>query len=170
MPMGKGAEPSSPLDGPPPPAYAGDGGRGEGVMRKRWRWVLAGMVIAFLLVAGSRFLAASQSDRIIGQNFDRIKDGMTLAEVEQLLGPPGDRTTRAEYLDGPHISVAFREDNGPFSKFEWMSDRGYISVTFDASGRAYKKSYMRNDSLEQNLADEFFWQVNRQWRRWFPDR
>jgi hypothetical protein len=59
--------------------------------RRKPQWVGAGLVVA-LLTAGA-FVAWPRPDRITRENFDRIQLEMGQAEVEAILGPPGDYTT-----------------------------------------------------------------------------
>src|SRR5262245_31156651 len=81
------------MDARRPPAYAG-GRSGEGdAMRGRKRlWVLVGLA-AVLLAVGAFMAGPPPPDRVTRANFDRVWEGMSRAEVEAILGPPGDYTT-----------------------------------------------------------------------------
>ena len=53
------------------------------------------LIAAVGLVAVGAFVMWPRMDRITRENFDRISKGMSRAEVEAILGPPGD------YSGGP---------------------------------------------------------------------
>ncbi|SRR5260370_39975843 len=85
---------------------------------KRW-YVWLGLVL-LLGFAGSAALICALPSRITQENFDRIRDGTTEAEVEAILGPPseewfyetdlGVRTGWRQWNDGPtRISVHFHQ-------------------------------------------------------------
>jgi hypothetical protein len=92
------------------------------------------LVIALLAVAGCR-----GNKNLTKANFDKIAPGMTLAEVEQLLGAPGES-------EGGDLAVAegsgaagavgigdMQSMSQPRSKtktYKWGSDKRYIQVTF----------------------------------------
>ena len=59
-------------------------------MRRRKLIALAGLAV---LVAAGAFVLWPRPDRITRANYDRIRMGMSRAEVEAILGPPGDYTT-----------------------------------------------------------------------------
>jgi hypothetical protein len=60
-------------------------------MRRRTLLVaLAGLAV---VVGAGTVVLWPRADRITLENFDRIKKGMRRAEVEAILGPPGDYTT-----------------------------------------------------------------------------
>jgi hypothetical protein len=68
-------------------------------------------------------------------NFERIKKGMTLREVEAIIGAPaGDYTTEPTSIvdDGWYVS----------GDKEWVDDEGAISVWFDPQGRIRDMSFV----------------------------
>ncbi len=62
---------------------------------RKLRWVVAGLAVA-LLALGACVLWP-RANRVTPEDFNRIKEGMNLAEVEAILGPPGD------YRSGPTV-------------------------------------------------------------------
>ena len=83
---------------------------------------------------------------ITEENFDRIKEGISRAEVESILGgPPGDYTTgptiTADSVGGPLL----RQASGPeILSAQWTSDTAIVWVLFDTSGLVVAKRLARN--------------------------
>jgi hypothetical protein len=86
------------------------------------------LLVATLLVAGGGavvLLLPLRPPRVTCENFERIRKGMTRANVVAVLGEPGDYTTRpVEYVPAPIGLCA------PVPVF-WMSDELSIRVWFD---------------------------------------
>ena len=94
--------------------------------RRRLMWVgVVACVVLTLAAAGWRAVRPHPVNRA---NSERIREGMTCAEVEAILrGPPGDYTT---------------SDCVPFPRFfdvqkvnVWISNEGRVWVRFDKDGR-----------------------------------
>lgn len=105
--------------------------------RKSWWCILSGifMFTLFAIASGRAVsLFADQKGPIRYENFERIKDGMTKAEVEALLGcSPGDyRTGKVRFVDLPPKSFhGLPRCNGLTPTFNmWEGDQGDIIVTF----------------------------------------
>lgn len=104
-------------------------------MRKRLLFTLGPLALVLL---GGYALLWWTAPRVSRANFGRIEVGMTLAEVEALLGPPG------MYATGPLVD---REGQRPFSVFIdygprpggarklWVGDHGAVWVNLDDAGR-----------------------------------
>ena len=139
-------------------------------MRKRWRWLLAlaGLVV---LVAGASVLWP-RADRITQENFDRINDGMSQAEVEAILGPPGDfRTLPPAPVDATHQLPIDTTDPTDESIHEvrWFGDKGWIVVGFTNNDQVTSvASFDAASEIPNGHLDNLLWQAKRQWRRWFP--
>jgi hypothetical protein len=138
-------------------------------MRRRTLLVaLAGLA----LVVGSGVFVLwprTASDRITRQQYDRIVSNMTPADVEAILGPPGD------YRTGPTDDVpctesallkASRESSIPsdYSAF-WHGDSATIIVLINPDGDIVK-NYC--PSRIRSPFETLVWRAKRQWRRWFP--
>jgi hypothetical protein len=131
--------------------------------------------------------------RITRENFDRICEGMSRAEVEAILGPPGDYRTGhgetgstttgsfTEYMDwtpdpGPDIApipvlnwsrFPGQSPEVPHLWASWLSDSFEIQIAIDHSGGvAGAEGYPRRTT--QGPLDSLLWHAKRQWRRWFP--
>jgi hypothetical protein len=97
------------------------------------------------------------------ENFARVRPGMTLAEVEAIVGPPGEFTSQPDDLrgqrwwerDGHHPTP----ESGTF--VEWKTDVSRAVVFFDAGGRvvdlvyyAFKKAGRRQSLPSVNPATQ----------------
>ncbi len=133
-------------------------------MRKRKLQRVVAGGLATLLAAGA-FVLWPWPNRITRENCVRIHAGMTLAEVEAILGPPGDYTT------GPTDPVGMTAEDWPSGGEAklWMSNEGWILLAFDQKGNVATHGYFA-PSVPQKLSrlDNLLWRAKRQWRRWFP--
>jgi hypothetical protein len=133
--------------------------------RRKLLAVLAGLAV---LAAG----AWPRSDRITRQNVDSIKDGMSQAEVEAILGPPGDYTTGpVRWMRWMSVDEAVAISGSAYDsetpETSWMADTGMISVRFGSHG-VYIKRFADAQKEEQTLPDNLLWRAKRLWRKWFP--
>jgi hypothetical protein len=113
-------------------------------MRKRkWLVVLTGLLA--VLTAGSLVLWP-RADRITQENLDRIREGMSRARVESILGgPPGDyrtvrtraeaegasdRTLRADQLYALSSEIVYVEDSRV--RRVWIGNEGFIAIYFES--------------------------------------
>jgi hypothetical protein len=125
--------------------------------------------------------------RITRENCYRIKEGMSRAEVEAILGPPGDhRTSLSETVlltgDGDWDWQADRADYATWqplppgglsfprmSEGVWKCDSLEIHVrTDDDSGRVLYDAYAYPSRRAGSPLDNLLWRLKRQWHRWFP--
>jgi hypothetical protein len=103
------------------------------------RWLLILGALGLLAVVGVLVLVflPQPGDRITRETFDEIREGMTLWEVEQLIGvPPGDYTTGDRVVYLPPASAG----HGPI-RHEWQGDEGGIEVWLNADGRVVWKDF-----------------------------
>jgi hypothetical protein len=114
------------------------------------------------------------------ENYDRIRDGMSRAEVEAILGPPCDFST------GPLVRVRANRPSDPFSVenfapitvigsgdnreelLVWKSDRQLIRINFGPSGRVEDLGMHDVARVNQTAFENLLWRAKRQWHRWFP--
>jgi hypothetical protein len=101
---------------------------------------------------------------ITRENVQQVKEGMTLAEVEAILGGPvRDETTGPVVLDEecsapglqPDYSRPYRGHIGPF---QWKSDQVMLLLYFDAEGHVADR-----DPLPLRRADESLLARLRRW-------
>jgi len=145
------------------------------VALRRWKLLVALAGLAVLVAAGVVALWP-RPERITRENFDRIKVGMSRAEVYAILGPPGDYSSgpvefdgRQEFLRGIDLDANEPVDCGNPALARWWSDTGSAWVEFDPSDRARPREFTRHlGRLEQSSLDALLWRAKRQWRKWFP--
>jgi hypothetical protein len=128
--------------------------------------VLAGLAV---VVATGVFVLwpKAQPDRITQENFARVADGMSHAEVEAILGPPGDHRTAP--TEATTDFVFFSADGTKIATPDvWRGDRANIYVAYDLAGCVMGKSSHANNRFPQSPLDNLLWRAKRQWHRWFP--
>ena len=151
-----------------------------------WRRTLlvALAALAVVVAAGVVVLWPRPSLRITLENCKRIREGMSRAEVEAILGPPGDyRTGPGETghgstenmfwtLDSPDVAPGMHWSNvsqsDPGLWAIWLSDSATVIIGIDDSGTVvFKRERPRRTT--QSPLDNFLWRVKRQWHRWFSE-
>jgi hypothetical protein len=130
----------------------------------RRRKLLAAKVAGLaVLVAVGAFALWPRADRITRENFDRIQNGMSQAEVEAVLGPPGDYRSGPTY---PDIAPQPKKGSPPIW---WKANGAQIWVFFDPSGHVDDTFQHFTHPPEPNTLGNLIWRAKRQWRRWFPE-
>jgi hypothetical protein len=137
-------------------------------MRRR-KLVGALVLVLVLLIAAAVFARKPRPDRVTRENLDRIETGMSRAEVEAILGAPGDyRTQPTEYVDlgGSIMHPRFGPDGQPIdnSIWYWRGNDLDICLFADESG----KVMLRGRYPTQRLTDSILWRAKRLWQEWFP--
>jgi hypothetical protein len=140
----------------------------------RRRKLIAAVGPAVLVTAGA-FVLWPQTNRITRENYERIRDGMSRAEVESLLGAAGDYRTgpvgyeTAEYKEavGRPASILI----GGIKPARWFGDYALVEVAFGQDGRALdsESAFYSGVKLPQDPLDNLVWRAKRVWRRWFPE-
>jgi hypothetical protein len=139
-------------------------------MRRRKLLVaLAGLAV--VIAAGVVVLWQGQEpNRITWDNYERIVSDMTPADVEGILGPPGDYRTGPTEECGAAESAWLRathESAVPTTYGEyWHCDSATILVLIDADGLITKHHW---PCRLKGPFDMFLWRAKRQWHRWFPE-
>jgi hypothetical protein len=147
----------------------------------RHRLLLAG-AITVVVIAGTA-LSGHRQSRITRQTCGLIPKGMSLLEVEKLVGgPPGDyRTCPSKSIDengddwpcvmGPDSFYGWREaDSDPDSRTGgWQGDEGYIEVSF-TRGVVEGASFVQTFKVRQSPRENLLWRARRLWRVWFPEK
>jgi hypothetical protein len=125
--------------------------------------LLVGLPAALLLFGVGAWLLYPRS-AITRANAEKIREGMTLAEVEAILGgPPRDDSTGLltgdNNPDGTGSTIWIWPAPMPNSPaLEWVSDHVAVRVHFDDAGRAESVSRIPLCRAEEGLLDRF--------RRW----
>ena len=123
--------------------------------------VLAGLAV---VVAVGVAMVWPREDRITAENFGRIDEGMSTAEVEAILGPPGDYRTLPPRLDDPWSHSALHP---PANARIWHGNAGSIYVSFNHSTSA-GLAWTSANAIDRGTLGNLLWRAKRQWRRWFP--
>ncbi len=154
------------------------------------RKLLIVMAVTLAAVAVAAFVFWPRSDRITQENFDRIlQENMSRAEVESLLGPPGDYRTgpgEAQQNLGTGLVTNWREwepdeDSGWTADFmttfygvnasknvfyaRWLGDTGEVRITFYSDCVLFPDFTARR-KLPQGPLDYLRWRLGRLWRTW----
>jgi hypothetical protein len=142
-------------------------------MRRR-RLLVVLIVGLGLLVAAGAFVLRPRSDpgwRITKANYDRVVVGMSWAQVEGILGPPGDYSTyKGDRVypalpRPPHVVVRGPRYIGNDDQGEWVSDSAIINIGFGSAGAVSGK---RMKMIDHGPLGNLYWRVKRQWRERFP--
>jgi hypothetical protein len=148
----------------------------------RWLLALAGLTLAVATALWRRTepsppVPPSLPSPVTALNFVRVKDGMTLAEVTAILGPPGDYTSAATTVDdgAPAAQfLVFRKEGVRLHDTElWRTDTAHAFVDFDRAGLAFRGCYtpMRKVSAspipDNSQWAKVVWKVKELWHRWF---
>ena len=145
----------------------------EFAMRRRLV-VRAGLAV---LIAVGVFALWPRTDRVTRANFDRLRIGMSRAEVEALLGPPADYTTVPLHnpwcgpddvdsaVDLSNESVARAPADGLSL---WATDQALVLTTYDPDDMLADPGFLPCTRLPQSALNNLLWRAKRQWHRWFP--
>jgi hypothetical protein len=140
---------------------------------RKLRWLLALAGLAVLLAVGA-LLPRSRPPpvRVTYEHTFGFRYGMTLAEVESILGgPPDDYRTRPNQFDSGPVPqrVPVRDPLGTGdSACIWATDEVNLTVVFDSTGRVRDWAYTPVIEAPRSTSGDLLWRAKRQWRRWFP--
>jgi hypothetical protein len=137
-------------------------------MRRRLL-VLAGLA---MIVAGGALVLWPRQDPLTRENYEAIRDGMTRAEIEAILGPAGDYSTgpTQRFMSVEDAIAQAHQDSFSLQSRElaWSSNMVMVRVEFDSRGVATAKNIAALVKLKQTFAENLLWRAKRQWHRWFP--
>jgi hypothetical protein len=161
---------------------------GRYTLRTPWqRLALLALAIGLVVLAAWMFVLWQRPSRITEENFERIQPGMSRAEVEAILGPPGDyRTGRGESkMSESVMPPIWHPDRDPFDRAltittwremgrseqhgTWIGDSLSIDVIV-AEAEHVQERYACTRRVTQGPFDNLLWRAKRQWRRWFPEK
>jgi hypothetical protein len=132
------------------------------------RWKLLGG-LAVLALAGAAFVTASRPLGATREGYNRVRMGMTRAEVLSILGRPGDQTTAPQdvlSMGEPALDEGVTTAGN--DSLEWKGNDGWIDVYFDPSGQVAGKDFWVADTSVQAPLENFLRRAKRLWRKWFP--
>jgi hypothetical protein len=134
--------------------------------RKRLLVPLAGFLVLTLI--GVSVLWPRQN-RITRENYDRIRFGMSRAEVEAILGLPGDHSTMDSQGLGVHVTDVDIDHSGSHDvTVAWISDGADVWVFLNPMGKVVGKQYIPLRAVDHGPLGNLRWRAKRQWHRWFP--
>jgi hypothetical protein len=100
------------------------------------------------------------------ENYDRIKAGMSRAEVEAIFGPPGDYRTTITFHEMDRQDPFGLGLPGESERDYWMTDEVRIRISFDSSGRVVGTNIGRAFSMpEDGTLDNLLWRAKSRWRK-----
>jgi hypothetical protein len=163
-------------------------------MRRR-KLLVALTGLAVVVAVGVALLSPPLRSPVTEGNFERIvgRDWlfgpaqgdleriMSREQVEAILGPPGDYTTRptryaAKDLQipivDPHLEPGWFSSQPPARELRtlaWRGDTLIIYVVFDSSDYVFDRYVMKNQPAYDGPLDVLVWRLKRQWHRWFPE-
>jgi hypothetical protein len=121
-----------------------------------------------VVVAGGAVWLWTPPDRITPSKLAHLQTGMSRAEVETVLGPPGN------YASGPLVFlndavIDFSGTPGIYSEDPpwWITDTVVVVAEFDGQGQATSIRPHPCRSSRPYL-DDLRWRLKQEWRRWFP--
>jgi hypothetical protein len=154
---------------------------GSGVVKR----TAIGVGIVFAVVVATLVVVSclAQPSRVTKDNVDRIKYFMTRAEIEAILGPPGEYTTGPvsithENWAGPTAGLLTQVFDSPQDQFggprgeivglveeDWCGDTITLVVQFNRDSRACMLTVHRTDKVPQTSLENLLWRAKRLWRR-----
>jgi hypothetical protein len=142
-------------------------------MRTR-KLLLGALAVGLVMPTGGVFAPRPKPDRLTLQNYTRIEKGMSRADVEALMGPPGDHRTRPVPFDAglvPRMEyLDYREASGD-PALRWAGDEIYATVYFDSAGRVLERVVAPVPPIRREDRSPWgdrLWRLKRHWRRVFP--
>jgi hypothetical protein len=128
------------------------------------KWLFVGLAVALVLCSLLLPLLLPWHCPVNWAASERIKEGMTRAEVEAILGgPPGDYRTRPEgfIFEIPRTSMQVSE--------RWYGDEGKVDVGFDLDNtQVCSVWFIEAERTAPRTIELVRWRVNRLKARWFP--
>ena len=100
--------------------------------------------LLFLFVVGATvtfIVARLPRSKINRSNYDRITTGMTLQEVEEILGGPERDETEGDFVSAGVLKASGQWIYGESCKV-WNGTQGWIGVGFDAQDQVCDKAYI----------------------------
>jgi hypothetical protein len=134
--------------------------------------LLAGVAVFLVLVGILVTLLMPRPSKVTRENYERIKMGMSPANVEQILGgPPGDYSTvPTDYPGGGMDIVVDIEElkaahkSGLDQAGRWSGDEGNVLVCY-LDGKAVCKSFTPEEPVKVGTLDLVRWRLHRRWDR-----
>lgn len=143
--------------------------------RRKLQWALARLAV---LIAACSFAFWPRPARITRESFRLLKEGMSRAEVEAILGPPGDYASGDTESDGAatgrdYESIMTVEAYLPRPRSSWQGDwngdRIKIHVALNLEGKIFLAWCGPRQPVDHGPLGNLLWRAKRQWH-WFAGR
>jgi hypothetical protein len=145
-------------------------GKGFAMRSRKLRWVVGGLA----LFAVGAFVLWPQPNSITQENCNRIREGMSRAEVAAILGvPSGDYRTGPTLIDQgwwnwQRYQSTCRSVGGTAEC--WRTDDMWLLDDYNGADEVARESHCTDQRLKVNLFENIRWRAKRQWDRWFPEQ
>ena len=129
------------------------------------------LIVVLVVVVFGAFVLLPGPGRITPVNYARIQPGMSRAEVEAILGPPGDYRTRDSEqdtdLDLSDMAIVGSIDL--HQAYIWASDQAVVLAAFDETEKFVGGGCVKPSGIvHKGPLDNLLWRAKRLWQRWFP--
>jgi hypothetical protein len=129
------------------------------------KYLLAGLAVALLLGGALFALLGPWPCRVTRANCERIKPGMTRAQVEKVFGgPEGDYRTRPGAESDPGIFMPIPT----VTEEVWWGDVGHVYVTFTPGGVVALAKFVEAAPNNPGPVAVATWRLKRLKERWLP--
>ena len=122
---------------------------------------LAAVAVAVAVALAVRTPVMWPHWRVVPDDADRIKTGMTRTEVESVLGLP--ETTRLT----PRGLIRGEDPRVKWYSGEWEGANGTLMIELDVYARVESSSW-RPDGGRKSALEQLTRRAKRRWRQWFP--
>jgi hypothetical protein len=142
-------------------------------MRRKARWVVVGLAVILLVAADFVLWPQSSPSRITRANCERLCRRMSRADIEAILGPPGDYTSHPirevdlQLVCGPAECLAAWKNSGSEALL-WQDNDTIVTVRIHPPEGMMYYSCWETIGVRQTAYENIVWRINRQWRKWFP--
>jgi hypothetical protein len=154
-------------------------GRGELNATRRRKPLSTAPIAALALFSLCVFILWPRPKHLITtEMFDRIKFGMSRAEVEAILGHPGDYATGPLEVDDKSakpfivgfVPLADSYELDDMVQVQWVCDIGTVDVFFEDPGGAQCSCFFPFRKMKLSPLDNLIWRANRYWRNSYPKK
>lgn len=129
------------------------------MIRVKKRYLLLSLALVGLLAVGGTLSLPTRGAQISRENYHRLDKGMTKAEVEAILGAPGD------YTEWPHLGIEYPRWKSNYELCVWQSENGRLTV-FYLDDKVFKLYFYPSESEPGNNRRQRFLR----WLRNLPDQ
>ena len=136
---------------------------------RRWKLLVALALAGLTVGVCAAWVLATWPSNLTWDKFARLRKGMTLAEVQEVLGPPGDYCARRPRYDVTDVLESKSRLKQAGREVEvWLYDDAVLTIDFNSDGNAFSIQADSMPTPTANAFDSLVWRLKRQWHRWFP--